>query len=196
MASCSADRAHAPSSSSASSSSRVGRQKTAPSSTSASSFATVALQKKAPSSTSASSFATVALQKKAASSRTSRSAPDNLSQAKRADISSQPWLCDQKTLLVSVLTKYPFLDNKSKAEKQGFHLYRHGPETVEREDHSQASIDSPFGKMAAEAMPIPKTLIAHDQTNVFIDKSDGMPIRDSTTELTASSSSSIPLLPR
>eukprot|EP00808_Paulinella_micropora_P030301 g64823.t1 len=124
---------NAPSSSSASSSSRVGRQKTAPlstsvssfskivmqkkapSSTSASSFATVALQKKAPSSTSASSFATVALQKKAASSRTSRSAPDNLSQAKRADILSQPWLCDQKTLLVSVLTKYPFLDNKSKA---------------------------------------------------------------------------------
>eukprot|EP00808_Paulinella_micropora_P022377 g36551.t1 len=106
---------NAPSSSSASSSSRVGRQKTAPSSTSASSFATVALQKKAPSSTSASSFATVALQKKAASSRTSRSAPDNLSQAKRA-ILSQPWLCDQKTLLVSVLTKYPFLDNKSKGD--------------------------------------------------------------------------------
>eukprot|EP00808_Paulinella_micropora_P031890 g14963.t1 len=100
MASCSADRAHAPSSSSASSSSRVGRQKTAPlstsvssfskivmqkkapSSTSASSFATVALQKKAPSSTSASSFATVALQKKAASSRTSRSAPNNLKKQK------------------------------------------------------------------------------------------------------------------
>eukprot|EP00808_Paulinella_micropora_P008296 g60401.t1 len=59
-------------------------------------------------------LATVVMQKKAASSRTSRSAPDNLSQAKRANILSQPWLCDQKTLLVSVLTKYQFLDNKSK----------------------------------------------------------------------------------
>eukprot|EP00808_Paulinella_micropora_P021609 g55233.t1 len=91
----------------------VARPKNAPSSSSASSSSRVGRQKTAPSSTSASSFATVALQKKAASSRTSRSAPDNLSQAKRADI-SQPWLCDQKTLLVSVLTKYPFLDNKSK----------------------------------------------------------------------------------
>eukprot|EP00808_Paulinella_micropora_P023882 g53950.t1 len=102
-----------PSSSSASSSSRVDRQKTAPSSTSASSFSNVSPQKKAPSSTtSASSFSKVALQKKAASSTTSTSAPDNWSQEKRADILSQPWLCDQKTLLVSMLTKYPFLDKK------------------------------------------------------------------------------------
>eukprot|EP00808_Paulinella_micropora_P012935 g22760.t1 len=105
----------APSSSSASSSSRVGRQKTAPSSTSASSFSKASPQKKAPSSTSASSFSKVALQKKAATSRTSTSVPDNWSQEKRADILSQPWLCDQKTLLVSMLTKYPFLDKKSKA---------------------------------------------------------------------------------
>eukprot|EP00808_Paulinella_micropora_P031655 g76807.t1 len=102
----------APSSSSASSSSRVGRQKTAPSSTNASSFSKASPQKKAPSSTIASFFSKVALQKKAASSRTSTSVPDNLSQEKRADILSQPWLCDQKTLLISMLTKYPFFDKK------------------------------------------------------------------------------------
>eukprot|EP00808_Paulinella_micropora_P014642 g81024.t1 len=149
---------NAPSSSSASSSSRVGRQKTAPlstsvssfskivmqkkapSSTSASSFATVALQKKAPS-TSASSFATVALQKKAASSRTSRSAPDNLSQAKRADILSQPWLCDQKTLLVSVLTKYPFLDNKSKAEVEGIWPVEEGDAMFEKLEDDMREVE-------------------------------------------------------
>eukprot|EP00808_Paulinella_micropora_P011589 g35486.t1 len=60
----------------------------------------------------------VARQNKASSSTTSTSARDNWSQEECADIWSQPWLCDQKTLLVAKLTKYPYLDKTSNAEDE------------------------------------------------------------------------------